>query len=216
MKTSDVARIIIKAVYDQVLNCIRYDLHCLDPPCITSGMLEKYGFNSYVRKMSFWRSIDEIAARFNNIVVFKGKFGLFKLILSHDVEEVYRIEDGDVYVDVLDCNYIKCSITPRSHVLRIYLEGVYGGRVILRINLVTLLKMAIAENPYFRECLDKFVGNPLEPRSILYVAQCALSIITRHRSIYKLLFDKRSANTLDILRHSPILREYIKAVDKAS
>lgn len=212
MRLSDVVRIIVRATYDQVLNCVRYDLHCLDPPILTSGMLDHYGFNNYAKKLSFWKTVDIVISKYNGIVLFKGRFGLFKLILSHDIEEVYRVENSNIYLDALDCNYLRCITTPRSHTLRVYLEGTYGERTILRINIVMLLKIAVMENPYFRECLEEFASNPLIVETILRMANCAMSVITRHRSIYELLFDRHTKDVLDVLKHSPLLRKYLSII----
>lgn len=213
MKLTNVIKLVIRLIYDQVLNCIRYDLHCLDPPIVTSGMLDKYGLDNYAKKLSFWKTVETIVSKYNGIILFKGKFGLFKLVLNHNVEEVHRIEGSDVYIDSLDCNYVKCTITPRSHTLRIYLEGVYGERVILRMNIITLLKIAIAENPYFRECLDEFVADPLEYKAIMRISNCALSIITKHKNIYDILFNKHARDITDILKYSSILKKYIEQLN---
>jgi len=209
MKIQEAIGIIIRSTYDQVLNCLRYELHCLDPPSVTSGMLDKYGVESYAKKLSFWRTVDNIISRYDNTVLFKGKFGVFRLAIVHEIEEVYRVENEDIYVDPLDCDYLSCSATPRSHSLRIYLEGVYSERVILRINIITLLKMAVAEAPYYRECLEEFVEDPLSLGKVLKLANCSLSVLTRHRAIYDILFNKKPGSGLDILRHSPILRRYV-------
>ncbi|MEM1526780.1 MAG: hypothetical protein QW775_03580 [Ignisphaera sp.] len=209
MKVLDVVKIIINSTYVQTLNCIRYDLHCLDPPSVTSGMLDRYGIETYAKKLSFWKTVDIIISKYNNIALFKGRFGVFELSLNHDIEEVYKVENSDIYVDSLDCNYLNCVATPRSHTLRIYLEGMYGERVILRINIVTLLKLAIVENPYFRECLDEFVVNPLSLETITRLANCALGILSKHKSIYELLFSKHAKNATDVLKHSPFLKKYL-------
>jgi hypothetical protein len=216
MKILDVAKIIIRTTYDQVMNCVRYYLHCLDPPSTTSGMLDRYGLDTYAKKLSFWRSVDTIISKYNNVKLFKGKFGDFKLVMVHAIEEVYKVENSDIYVDPLDCNYLKCVATPRSHTLRIYLEGVYSERVILRINIVTLLKIAISENPYFRECLEEFVENPVSVDVIMKLANCSLSVLSKHRSIYEMLFNKHAKNVLDVLKHSPIVWKYIPKEYKES
>ncbi|MEM1645602.1 MAG: hypothetical protein QXL96_07020 [Ignisphaera sp.] len=209
MKVLDAVKIIISSTYAQTLNCIRYDLHCLDPPSITSGMLDRYGIETYAKKLSFWKIVDTIISRYNNLTLFKGRFGVFKLVLNHDIEEVFKVENSDIYVDSLDCNYLSCVATPRSHTLRIYLEGMYGERVILRMNIVTLLKLAIVENPYFRECLDEFVANPLSIETITRLANCSLGILAKHKSIYELLFSKHTKNAKDILKYSPLLKKYL-------
>ncbi|MEM1720626.1 MAG: hypothetical protein QXD57_03055 [Ignisphaera sp.] len=210
MKMLDAIIIIIQSIYEQVLNCLRYDLHCMDPPIITSGLLDKYGIDKYPKKLSFWKIIDYIISRYNEVVIFRSRFGLFKLYLSHDIEEIYRIENSDIYVDALDCNYIKCTMVPRSHVLRIYLEGMYNERVVLRINIVTLLKLAIVENPYFRECLEDFVSDPMSLTSIMKIVNCSTSIIMKHKNIYNLLFNKHLKTALDVIKYSPLLRKYIE------
>lgn len=215
VKLSDVLMIVIRSTYDQVLNCLRYDLHCMDPPILTSGMLDRYGLNNYAKKISFWKSIDNIISRYNEVILYKSRFGLFKIILSHCVEEVYKIENSDVYIDTLDCNYAKCATIPRSHVLRVYLEGYYNERIILRINIITLLKLAVSENPYFRECLEDFVSNPLSFQSTTKIMNCSLSIIEKHRNLYDLLFNKQTKDILDIVRHSPIVKKYLETIEKS-
>jgi len=216
MKVLDVVKLIIRATYDQVMNCIRYYLHCLDPPSTTSGMLDRYGLDTYAKKLSFWKTVDNIISKYNNVELFKGKFGDFRLVMVHAIEEAYKVENSDIYIDPLDCSYIKCTATPRSHTLRIYLEGIYSERVILRINIVTLLKLAITENPYFRECFEEFVENPTSTEVIMKLANCSLSVLSKHKSLYEILFNKHTKNVLDILKRSPIARRYISKESKES
>jgi hypothetical protein len=214
MKLIDVVRIIIKAIYDQVTNCLRYNLHCMDPPCITSGMLDRFGLHNYSSKMSFWKAVEEIIEKYNNVELFKSRFGLFRLAFHHDIEEVYRISGTDVYIDVLDCDIVKCDITPRSHVLRVYLEGMYGNRITLRINIIMLIKMAIYENPYFRECLEGFVQNPFQQQTITTLLQCILAILYKHKSIFDMLFVKRPKDVNEVLKKSSLLRRYLSTSEQ--
>lgn len=209
MKLIDAVRIIIHATYSQTLNCIKYNLHCLDPPSVVSGMLDHYGLDNYTKKLSFWKAVDTIVSKYNGVVIFKSRFGLFKLVINHSIEEVYRVENSDIYLDILDCSYMKCVATPRSHTLRIYLEGEYSKRVILRMNIITLLKIAIYENPYFRECLEEFVADPLSPKAMLKIANCAMDVVARHRNIYGLLFSRHAKDAVEALRYSPLLKKYL-------
>jgi len=209
VKIADVVKVVIRAIYDQVMNCVKFDLHCLDPPCLTSGMLDSYRLHNYSTKMNFWKTVEEIARKYNNIELFKSKFGLFRLVFHHTIEEVYRVDGTSVYVDMLDCDIVKCSTTPRSHALRIYLEGVYGDRVILRINVVTLAKMAIYENPYFKDCLENFAQNPFQQQSVFTLVQCVLVILYRHKSIFDLLFVKRPKDVSEIIKRSPLVKKYV-------
>jgi len=209
VKIADVVKVVIRAIYDQVMNCVKFDLHCLDPPCLTSGMLDSYGLHNYSTKMNFWKTVEEIARKYNNIELFKSKFGLFRLVFHHTIEEVYRVDGTSIYVDMLDCDIVKCSTTPRSHILRIYLEGVYGDRVILRINVVTLAKMAIYENPYFKDCLENFTQNPFQQQSVFTLTQCVLVILYRHKSIFDLLFVKRPKDVSEIIKRSPLVKKYV-------
>uniref|UniRef100_A0A7J2U3V5 Uncharacterized protein n=1 Tax=Ignisphaera aggregans TaxID=334771 RepID=A0A7J2U3V5_9CREN len=209
VKIAEAVEIIIRGVYDQVMNCVRHDLHCLDPPCLTSGMLDLYKIHNYSTKINFWKAVEEIVRRYNNVELFKSRFGLFRLVFHHGIEEVYRVNGANIYVDVLDCDTAKCSVTPRSHVLRIYLEGVYNNRVILRMNIVTLIKIAIYENPYFRDCVENFAQNPFEQQTVFSLAQCTLAILFKHKSIFDLLFTKMPKDINEIVKRSPILKKYI-------
>uniref|UniRef100_A0A7C5XGK1 Uncharacterized protein n=1 Tax=Ignisphaera aggregans TaxID=334771 RepID=A0A7C5XGK1_9CREN len=209
MKVYDAITLIIKAVNDQVSNCLRYNLNCLDPPCITSGQLDSYGLKSYSSKASFWRAIESIVSKYNGVVVFRGRFGVFKLLIVHSIEESYRIENTSIYVDSLDCEYVNCSIVPKTHSLRIYLEGSYSDRVIFRMNIITLLKLAISENPYFRECLERFSEEPFKESNIIHIASCSLGVLSKHRIIYDILFNRYPKNIIEVLRHIPVLRNIL-------
>ncbi|MCI4436010.1 MAG: hypothetical protein JHC33_04275 [Ignisphaera sp.] len=208
MRFDEVVKIIIRATFDQVMNCLRYNLYCLDPPTITSGMLDAYGIHNYVTKTSFWKTVEEMVKKYNNTVLFKGEFGAFRFVFSHVIEEVYKVEGTDIYVDVLDCSNIKCDVVPRSHALYVYIEGEYNNRVILRLNVVTLLKLAIYENPYFRDCLEQFVQDPFSMDKIVEIAQCSYSILTKHRSIFDAIFGQRHKDLEHIIRRSPLLKKY--------
>lgn len=210
MKIDEVMVIVVRAVSDQVSNCLRYNLNCLDPPCITSGQLDGYGLRNYSSKASFWRAVDSIVSRYNGITVFRGRFGVFKLLLVHSIEEVYRVENTPIYVDSLDCEYVNCTTVPKTHSLRIYLEGSYSNRVIFRMNIVTLLKLAIAENPYFKECLERFAENPFDRGRLIHIASCSLSVLSKHRSIYDVLFNRYPKDITEVLRRVPALRRIIE------
>lgn len=200
--------LVVKAINNQVSNCLRYNLNCLDPPCITSGQLDVYGLRNYSTKASFWRSIDSIASKYNGITIFKGRFGVFKLFLVHSIENAYKIENTSIYVDPLDCEYVNCIGVPKIHSLRLYLEGSYSNRVILRMNIVTLLKLAITENPYFKECLERFAEEPFNEKRIVHIAGCSLGILSKHRSIYDILFNRYPKSISDALRRIPILKGF--------
>lgn len=206
--------IIVKAICDQVSNCLRYNLNCLDPPCITSGQLDVYGLKNYSTKASFWRNVDLIASKYNGITIFRGRFGVFKLFLNHGIENAYKIENTSVYVDPLDCEYVSCVGIPKTHSLRVYLEGSYSDRVILRINIVTLLKLAVIENPYFRDCLERFAEDPFNEKSLIHIASCSLSVLSKHRSIYDILFNRYPKSISDALKRIPILRSYVKTSEE--
>ncbi len=210
MKLNEIVILLIKAITNQVDNCLKYNLNCLDPPCITSGQLNVYGLKNYSTKASFWRNIDSIASRYNGITIFKGRFGVFKLFLVHSIEEVYRVENTLIYVDPLDCEYVNCIAVPRTHSLRIYLEGSYSSRVILKVNIVTLLKLAITENPYFKECLERFAEEPFSKERVIHIASCSLSVLSKHRSIYDVVFNRYPKNISEVLRHIPILKNLYK------
>lgn len=208
MKVADAVKIIVKGFYDQVMNCVKYNLRCLDPPCLTSGMLDAYGIHNYSAKTSFWRVVENIVDRYNGVEIFRSRFGSFKIALHHDIEETYRIENTNIYIDLLDCDIGNCSITPRSHVLRIYLEGAYSNRVVLRINVVTLAKLAIFENPYFKDCLETFASDPFSPASINTLAKCIAATLYKHQSIYDILFAKKPKSVVDIVKQSPLIRRF--------
>lgn len=214
LKLNKIVAIVVKAIDNQVGNCLRYNLHCLDPPCITSGQLDSYGLKNYSAKASFWRAVDSVASRYNGVVIFRGRFGVFKLLLIHNIEEVYRIENTMVYVDPLDCEYLNCTAIPKTHSLRIYIEGSYSNRVIFRMNIVTLLKLAITENPYFKDCLERFAEKPFSEENILHIASCSLGVLSKHRSIYDILFNRYPRNIAEALRHIPILRSIVKTSEE--
>ncbi|ADM28610.1 hypothetical protein Igag_1813 [Ignisphaera aggregans DSM 17230] len=207
MNIKNIVQIIIRGIYDQTMNCITYDLHCLDPPSLTSGMLDFYGIKSFSSKNSFWKNIDIFIGRYNNSIIYRGRFGEFKIVLDHSIDEIFRIENTNIYVDALDCESLNCKPVPRSHILRVYLEGRYSNRIILKINIVTLLRMAINENPYFGKCLEEFIQNPFEVKNILHIASCSMLVLSKHRSIYDILFNRTPKNIAEILRHSPLLRK---------
>ncbi|MEL9940876.1 MAG: hypothetical protein QXH86_07670 [Ignisphaera sp.] len=208
MKVSDVVKIAARGVYDQTINCVKYNLRCLDPPCLTSGMLDSYGLHNYSAKTSFWRAVENIISKYNGVEIYRSKFGSFKLFLHHGIEEAYRIENTNIYVDALDCDLVNCGITPRSHVLRVYLEGAYSDRVVLKINVVTMAKIAISENPYFKDCLEVFASDPLSPASILTLTKCIAATLYRHQRIYEILFAKKPRSAMDIIRQSPLIRRF--------
>jgi len=209
VKIPDVAKIIIKGFYDQVMNCVKYNLHCLDPPCLTAGMLDQYGISNYSAKTSFWKAVDNIISKYNGVEIFRSRFGSFKLVFYHNIEEIYRIENSNIYVDVLDCDIVECDITPRSHVLRIYLEGEYSNRVVLRINVVTLAKLAVFENPYFKDCLELFAIDPFSLSSIISLTKCIAVTLHRHQSIFSILFNRKPKDVVDIVKRSPLIKKFV-------
>lgn len=209
MELKKVVQYIVRGIRDQVNNCVDLNLHCLDPPSITSGLLDSYGLRSYSAKAGFWRGVDLLISRYSPLHIFKSRFGNFYLVLNHTIEEVYRVEGAEAYVDRLDCDYVECTTIPRSHVMRTYLEGYYDNRVVLRMNLVCVLKIALSENPYFRRCLDSFAENPFSPTSMCNIAKCVLALLYKHRTLYALLFRKELKSFAEVARFSPLLKRIL-------
>ncbi len=205
-----IANIIARAVRDQVKVCIEYDLKCIDPPALTSGMLKRYGIRSDHAIVGFWRKLVKVLSRCGRVRIYQSKYMAFDLVFIHSVEDVYRLVDEDAYVDPIDCEHRRCVVAPHSHTLRIYLEGMYGTRLDLKLNLISVLRIVLAREPRFVYCLDKYVQSPISSESIVKMAMCILSLATKYRNALVRVLDKVPSNIETLAMLSPVLRDAVR------
>ncbi len=212
MELKDVLRIVVRAVYEQSLTCIEHGLLCLDPPVLTSGMLKRYGIRSDHVILNFWKAVDRIITTHRTVPIYRSRYIDFEIQFQHRIEEVYKLSDLGMYVDPAECMERNCIAVPHAHVLKVYLEGKYGGYLALRLNVVTLIKIVSHYEPKFMLCLHDFSENPLSLDKLVKFAECVYSLFTRHRSMLQNLLDRLPESFEGFLNLSPLLRHALRRI----
>ena len=206
---NNVVRIIVCALRDQVRNCLKYGLRCLDPPVLTSGMLRRYGIKSDHTIVNFWHRVQTIVSRFEHLEIYRSRHMVFALYMQHSLEDAYKLVDLDIYVDPIDCEHRQCLVAPHSHVLRIYFVGNYSN-LNLKINVISLLKLVSVKEPRFLTCLDRLAQDPLSEDNIIRVSLCVLSILNKYRTFLARFIEKVPNTLTNLINLSPLLRSSIR------
>jgi len=213
MNINEVLKMVIRSLVDQAKACIEYDLKCIDPPVLTSGMLRYYGIHSDHTIASFWKTLDKLIAMYKDLELYRSKYMNFKFVLQHRVDDAYRIANTNIYVDPIDCSTRKCVVAPHTHVLKIYIKGFYEDKAIVELNVIGILKIVLHYEPILIECLSKFVENPFSTNSVLKLVNCIYNIVLRHREVLSELLDTIPTSLDSFIKRSPLLRHIVKHLD---
>jgi len=205
-------KVVARGVVDQSIKCAEVHAKCIDPPALTSGMLRKYGMHSEHTILNFWRSLDRLLSRGGRVSIYRSRHMDFCLLLLHRMEEVYYAQDIDMYVDPLDCDTHQCTSAPHTHTLKVYIEGRYGDRTEISLNVVHVLSIAIAREPSFRKCLEDFAENPLSIPKLLKISRCIHDMMKKNRGVLEKILEKVPDDLHSFLNLSPLLRRIVKSV----
>ncbi len=205
-------KMVARGIVDQSVKCVEVGAKCIDPPSLTSGMLRRYGLHSEHTILNFWRNLDKLISRFGRICIYRSRHMDFYLTMLHRLEEVYYAHDIDMYVDPLDCEEHECTSAPHTHTLKVYIEGRYGDRTEISLNLVYLLSIAIARDREFKRCLEDFASNPTSVPSIVRIARCVHRLMMENRGVLERILEKVPEDIGSFFNLSPVLRRLAKAL----
>lgn len=135
---------LVKAAEKLVEACTNYNLDCRDPPLATTRLLYSMGYSQYLIR-SMWKALQSSPG---TPVLYKYRNATFNLMVKTSIEAVCSISYNGLIIplDAMDAIKIKrgghlCHFTPRSHTVRIYLNGNVLEHVEIRINIIRLLTL---------------------------------------------------------------------------
>jgi len=217
----DYVKLIIKGIERQTLLCTKHNLWCIDPPALTSGMIRSMYKMSDHAIENFWRYVEEYLVSKTPIEIFKINGIKVLITLQHMKTHVEFSKRYGIYLDELDCYVcrggLECIKVPSTHVLKIYIIGIYNDELRFKLNAIYVLKILRKVEPKSFNELMKALRNIVD-ESFLYLGnllKVVTTTINRHKGILTEILGPKITrmglnNSNKLMHHSPILRKLLK------
>jgi len=210
----DYLYLILRGIDNQCVTCARFNLWCIDPPALTSGMIKRFAGLSDHAIETFWKFVDSTLRPKLPIKIFKIDDVIFLLAMEHMKTHIRYSRKYNVYLDDIDCfinEDLECIEVPISHVMKVYLVGSYGEEVKIKLNVVFILKTLYKYSPRLYNNLMNSIKSLIYngTSSISDLISCIIKILMRYRGILRELVGPLPLNKKAILNSSPVLRKLL-------
>jgi hypothetical protein len=186
--------------------CARLNIHCRDPPAVTTSTLYGLGYNQY-QVRSFWEWARESSPM--EATLYQSRGALFRIVAIHSTGALreYPCSDGiKIPLDELDSRRLYYEYAPNAHKLYIYVEGGYGG-VGLKVNVERLMSiLARVDETLLNTLANAIVKEAWGRTSESDLEEHVWALINKWRDALSMILPSVPHNRESMTKYMPLLR----------